>query len=82
MSMRGHRGLCPRRRVPRDGSRRGRGVQASVTGSSVTAALTALPGLERAVVVSVRHAPARLERHPSAGGGLVLPESSRIREGA
>jgi len=45
-------------------------VRASVTGSSATARVTGLPGLGRDVVVSARHAPARLERHCNAGADV------------
>jgi hypothetical protein len=72
MSMRGHRGLRPRRR---GAAGCGHVVVVGCRPRSPAArsppGLTALAGLERGVVVSARHAPARLERHSSAGA--VLP---------
>jgi transposase len=72
MSMRGHRGLRPRRR---GAAGWGHVVVVGCRPRSPAArsppGLTALAGLERGVVVSARHAPARLERHSSAGA--VLP---------
>ena len=47
------------------------GTATAVVADVADPGLTALAGLERGVVVSARHAPARLERHSSAGA--VLP---------